>query len=227
MLIAGFEKNTLLDYPGKVASIVFTYGCNLRCGYCHNPELVIEPCIKEVLISEEYILNYLKKRKGLIDALVITGGEPTLHKDLIPFIKKIKNLGILVKLDTNGTFPDKVTSILKEDIVDYWAMDVKYPIEYYEDHNMNVKNINKSIKLLMNYAKDYEFRTTYVKGLHEIEDAKSIGKLIKGCKNYYIQNFRKGKTIDPKLNNSNSFTDKELLEIKKIISKYVKNVKIR
>jgi pyruvate formate lyase activating enzyme len=227
MLIAGFEKNTLLDYPGKIASIIFTYGCNLRCPYCHNPELVIEPLNKDLLFPEEEVINYLKKRKGLIDALVITGGEPTLQKDLIPFIKKIKKLGLLVKLDTNGTFPDKVEEIVEENIVDYWAMDVKFPAEYLKDYGMNSEDIKRSIDLIMSSGKDYEFRTTYVRGLHKIEDAHSIGEMIKGAKNYYIQNFRKGKTIDPKLSGRNSFTDKELNEIKEIMSKYVQDVTIR
>jgi pyruvate formate lyase activating enzyme len=227
MLISGFEKNTLLDYPGKVASILFTYGCNLRCGYCHNPELVIEPCNKDLLISEDIVLNYLKQRKGLVDGLVITGGEPTLQKDLIPFIRKVKDIGILIKLDTNGVNSDVVEDIFKKDIVDYWAMDVKYPSEYYQEYNIDIQNIKKSIGLIMNSGKDYEFRTTYVKGIHTIEDAENIGKLINGANNYFIQNFRKGKTINPKLNSSNSFTEKELNEIKNIISKYVKKVDIR
>jgi pyruvate formate lyase activating enzyme len=227
MLISGFEKNTLLDYPGKIASVIFTYGCNLRCSYCHNPELVTQPCNTDLLIPEEYILDYLEGRKGLIDALVITGGEPILQKDLIPFIKKVKNRDILVKLDTNGVLDSTVKEILAEDIVDYWAMDIKYPSEYYREYCIDTESIRNSIEMIMNSGKEYEFRTTYVKGLHTIEDAKSIGELIEGAQNYYIQNFRKGKTIDPKLNSKNSFTEEELKEIKKIISKYVKNVSIR
>ena len=227
MLIAGFEKNSLLDYPGKVSSIIFTYGCNLRCPYCHNPELVIHKLDSNRSIPEEYILAYLKSRIGLIDGLVITGGEPTIQKDLIPFIKKVKNLGFLVKLDTNGTFSDIVQDIIKQDIVDYWAMDIKFPIEYLNDYGIDSKEVKKSIKLIMKSGKNYEFRTTYVKGIHDIEDAHDIGKLIKGSNNYYIQNFRTGKTIDPEMSEKNSFTEKELEKIKNIVSKYVKNVKIR
>ena len=223
MLIAGFEKNSLLDYPGKISSIIFTYGCNLRCSYCHNPELVIKPCKKRMIIPEDTVINYLKKRKGLIDALVITGGEPTIQPDLILFIKKIKKLGVLVKLDTNGVLDKKVEEIIRLGIVDYWAMDIKFP----SDYNQNTKAIKHSIEMIMNGGKEYEFRTTYVKGLHTIEDARNIGKMIQGSKNYYIQNFRKGKTIDPTLNSSNSFTEKELEKIKKIITPYVKHVTIR
>jgi pyruvate formate lyase activating enzyme len=227
MLIAGFEKNSLLDYPGKIASIVFTYGCNLRCSYCHNPELVIEPCKKESIISEDEVISYLKLRKSLIDALVITGGEPTLQSDLIPFIYKIKELGCIVKLDTNGVLDSVVKDIMDLNIVDYWAMDIKYPSEYYDEYGIDTNAIKHSIEMIMNSGKEYEFRTTYVKGIHSIEDANGIGKMIEGCTNYYIQNFRKGKTIDPKLDSSNSFSEKELKDIKKIISKYVKHVKIR
>ena len=227
MIIAGFEKNSLLDYPGKVSSIIFTYGCNLRCPYCHNPELVIHKLDNERVIPEEYIFEYLKKRKGLIDALVITGGEPTLQKDLIPFIKKVKALGFLVKLDTNGTFSNIVKDIIDQDIVDYWAMDIKFPIEYLKDYDIDSKEIKRSIKLIMNSGKDYEFRTTYVKELHDIKDAHGIGEMIKGANNYYIQNFRKGKTIDPEMSEKNVFTEDELKDIKNIISKYVKKVRIR
>lgn len=230
MLITGFQKSTLLDYPGKVASLIFTYGCNLRCEYCHNPELVIQPCKKSSIVSEEEIFKFIKSRKGLLDAVVITGGEPTIQPDLIPFIQKIKELGYLVKLDTNGTDSEIVKKILDLDIVDYWAMDVKYEKEVYKQNlakSIDYKEIEESIRLIMERAKDYEFRTTYVKGLHTLESVRGIGELIGGCKRYYIQNFRPGKTINPLLNNRNSFTDKELEKIKNTMLKYVKHVEIR
>jgi len=230
MLIAGFQKSTLLDYPGKVASLIFTYGCNLRCEYCHNPELVTLPCNMSNVVKEEEILSFLKSRQGFIDALVITGGEPTLQKDLIQFIKKVKKLGLLVKLDTNGTNSKTVKRILDLGIVDYWAMDIKYQDEIYEqnlEENVEYDEIKKSIKLIMNYALDYEFRTTYVKGIHTVESAEGIGKLIEGSKRYFIQNFRPGKTINPSLNRSNSFTPTELRKMKRLVKKYVKEVEIR
>lgn len=230
MLISGFQKSTLLDYPGKVACILFTYGCNLRCEYCHNPELVIFPCQKESIIKEEEIFSFLNSRRDLLDAVVITGGEPTLHNDLIPFIKKIKDMGYLVKLDTNGTRSEIVKEILDLDIVDYWAMDIKYEKELYTQNlqeSIEYKEIERSIELIMKRGRDYEFRTTYVKGIHTVESAEGIGKLIKGAKSYYIQNFRPGKTINPGLNRSNSFTPKELKDIKKRVSIYVENVEIR
>jgi len=230
MLISGFQKSTLLDYPGKLACLVFTYGCNLRCEYCHNPELVIQPFKKRSSITEDKIFSFLEKRKNLVDGVVITGGEPTIQKDLIPFIKKIKNMGFLVKLDTNGTNSKVVKKILGMNIVDYWAMDVKYDKEIYIqnlENKVNYEEIEKSIKLIMENAKDYEFRTTYVKGIHTTDSVKGIGELIKGSKRYYIQNFRPGKTINPALNSSNSFTQQELENFKKLMQKYVKQVEIR
>ncbi len=230
MLISGFQKSTLLDYPGKVAALIFTYGCNLRCGYCHNPELVTLPCVQENILKEEYIFEYLKKRGNLLDAIVITGGEPTIQSDLIPFIKKVKSLGFLVKLDTNGSNPGVVKDLLDLNIIDYWAMDIKYEEELYIQNlekNVKYEDIKKSIRLIKERGNDYEFRTTYVKGIHTLKSAEGIGELIEGAKRYYIQNFRPGKTIDPSLNNSNSFTPKELQAFKKIIKKYVKDVEIR
>jgi len=230
MLITGFQKSTLLDYPGKVASLIFTYGCNLRCGYCHNPELVTLPCNISNIVKEEEIFSFLKSRQGVIDALVITGGEPTLQKDLIQFIKKIKKFGLLVKLDTNGTNSKTVKRILDLGIVDYWAMDIKYEDEIYKqnlEENVEYDEIKKSIKLIRDYGLDYEFRTTYVKGIHTVESAEGIGKLIEGSKRYFIQNFRPGKTINPSLNRSNSFTPTELRKMKSLIRKYVRDVEIR
>ena len=230
MVIAGFQKSTLLDYPGKVSALIFTYGCNLRCEYCHNPELVTLPCKRSSIVKEEDVLNFLKRRKQFLDALVITGGEPTLHTDLIPFIKKVKRLGYLVKLDTNGINSKIVENILDLNIVDYWAMDVKYEEDLYKQslkNDIEYNEIKRSIQLIMERANDYEFRTTYVKGIHTLESANGIGKLIKGAKRYYIQNFRPGKTINPLLSNRNSFLDNELESIQMIMHKYVKNVEMR
>lgn len=230
MLIAGFQKSTLLDYPGKVAAMVFTYGCNLRCEYCHNPELVTLPCNRDALFSDEDVYGYLKKRMGLLDAIVITGGEPTLQKDLETFIKKLKDIGLMVKLDTNGTNPKVVERLIGKNLVDYWAMDVKYEGGMYQKILKNSKeyeNIKRSISLIMNSGKEYEFRTTFVKGIHTINCAKEIGKMIKGAKTYYIQNFRAGKTINPNMTNTNSFSIKELKKIKEAVAPFVEHVEIR
>ena len=228
--ISGLERSSLLDYPGKISAIIFTHGCDLKCPYCHNPELVIEGFDKAKSFTEEQVLDFLKSRKGKLDALVITGGEPLVQKELLPFIKKVKEMGFLIKLDTNGTFPDKLKDLIETGYIDYIAMDVKYPkVQYIKNSIIPgvAKKIEQSIKIIMDSGLDYEFRTTYVKPLHSLESVEGIGKMIKGAKNYYIQNFRPGKTIDQTLTKENSFTTKELEEIKKTMEKYVDNVQIR
>lgn len=228
--IGGLEKSSLLDYPNKVSAIIFTYGCNLRCPYCHNPELVIEAFDERREVTEKYLLSFLKARVGKLDAVVITGGEPLIYDDLDKLIKEIKELGYLVKLDTNGFLPDRLEKIIKTNLLDYIAMDVKFPKSQYikisKGRNATSK-IPKSIKLIMESGIDYEFRTTYVKGIHDMESVEGITKMIEGAKRYYIQNFRPGKTINPGLTQENSFSDKELKQIKKIAKKYVKNTQIR
>lgn len=226
--VVDLEKATLLDYPGKVACILFTYGCNLRCPYCHNPELVTEKLNKDYLLTEKYIFDFLKNRVGKLDAVVITGGEPLIHKEIFSLIDKIKKMGYLVKLDSNGLLPDRLKVAIDSGNIDYVAMDVKFPLSEYMKIVPNSKElIKESVKLIMNSGVDYEFRTTYVKGIHTLESVQQICEIIKGAKIYYIQNFRSGKSIDPKLNSSNSFTFKELKSMKKSATKYVKNVIIR
>lgn len=230
MVIAGLEKTSLIDYPKRVSAIVFTYGCNLRCPYCHNPELVTERLDKWNILSERYILNFLKKRKGLLDGVVITGGEPLINKDISSFIKKIKDLGFLVKLDTNGSYPGKLKSLIKAGLLDYIDMDIKYPEKIYLqglNGGKKIPNILKSIEIVMSSGLEYSFRTTYIKSLHTVESVDDICKMIKGADMYYIQNFRAGKTIDPSLTSSLSFSKKELKEMKGRASHYVKKTVIR
>lgn len=228
--IAGLEKSSLIDYPGKVSAIIFTYGCNLRCPYCHNPELVTTKLCRDNVIPHKYVFDFLKKRVRKLDAVVITGGEPLIHDTLEKFIRKIRNMGFLIKLDTNGFNPEKLEDLIKKGLIDYIAMDIKYPESKYiklTNSKKSAKKIKKSIDIIMNSGLDYEFRTTYVKFIHDMQAVKEIGRMIKGAENYYIQNFRPGKTINPKLDSNYSFSEEELKEIKKIIGKYVKNVYIR
>lgn len=228
--IGGLEKVSLLDYPGKVSSVLFTYGCNLRCPFCHNPELVIHPLGKDVKLKEDEVLDYLQERKGLIDAVVITGGEPLIYKDIDLFIEKIKKMGFLVKLDTNGFFPKELKELLKKDLLDYIAMDVKWAEDSYVEFSKDKKAVEKvkeSIKIIMSSGIDYEFRATFVKGIHDIEDGEKITSMIPNAMKYYIQNFRSGKTIDETLDTSNSFTEKELKEILRGAKKHVKSSYIR
>jgi pyruvate formate lyase activating enzyme len=227
--IAGLEKLSLIDYPGKLSAIIFTHGCNLRCEYCHNPELVIQDITPEDIYDPNKVLRFLKSRVGKLDAVVITGGEPLLYDDLEPFLKSIKELGYLVKLDTNGLLPNRLKKLIKHGVLDYISMDIKYPeVDYLTFTGENVlNNAKRSIVLIMNSGIDYEFRTTYVKGIHTVESSKAIGEMIKGAKQYYVQNFRAGKTINPTLTEQNSFTEKELKTLKKNIKPFVLNVEIR
>ena len=206
MQVSSFEKFTLLDYPGKLVVVVFTPGCVFRCPFCHNPELVkpTDAHSQHLFLNnrETEFFTFLETRIGKLDGVCITGGEPTLQKDLINFIRTVKEKGFLVKLDTNGIFPDIVEAILDTGLVDYWAMDIKHAPEKYPlatGRNLNMLNIQRSVDLLMTRAKDYEFRTTIVPSIHEVSDFDAIGTWIHGAKHYALQKFRDGKIIDPYL----------------------------
>ena len=191
MVISGFMNTTLLDYPGHVAATVFTGGCNFRCPFCHNGDIVISPVGK---YSDDEVLQYLNKRKNVLDGVCITGGEPTLQRDLPEFICKIKSMGLKVKLDSNGYQPDAIAKLLEGNLLDYVAMDVKAPLEKYGEcvgiDDFDTGTITSSIDILMNSGVEYEFRTTFVKGLHVIENMHRIGEMIKGATAYYIQSYK-------------------------------------
>lgn len=211
MKISGFQKMTLLDFPGKVACTLFTFGCNLRCPFCHNASLVLGGALAEH--TEEEILSYLEKRKGLLDGVCITGGEPLLQPDIADFIKKIKALGYAVKLDTNGCFPEKLKELVNGGLVDYVAMDIKNCLSKYPVtvgiKNFDIAPIKESIEFLVNGNIDFEFRTTIAKELHTLEDIKALAEEIKGAKKYFLQNFvDSGDLIGENL----SSHDKETLE---------------
>ena len=192
MLINGFQKLTILDYPGKVACIVFTPGCNFRCPFCHNASLVTH-IDKEAYIDVDEVLTYLKKRQGLLDGVVITGGEPLLQNGIEEFIAEIKSLGYAVKLDTNGSFPEKLISIVEKGLVDYVAMDIKNSKDKYGItigvENFDITPIEKSVDFLKQGKVDYEFRTTIVKYFHTLEDIQDIVVWLKGTHKYFLQNF--------------------------------------
>ncbi len=192
MNIQGFQKLTLLDYPGLMACTIFTGGCNFRCPFCHNASLVTEPDENEPFTEQE-ILDYLEKRKNTLEAVCITGGEPLLEKDLPLFLEKIKATGKLIKLDTNGYLSKRLKTILDAGLVDYVAMDIKNSPEKYPLtaglEGMSMDPIYESIDAIMNANIDYEFRTTVVKELHSEEDFEKISEMIKGCKKYFIQSF--------------------------------------
>lgn len=215
MIIGGIQKSTLIDYPGKIAATIFLAGCNLRCPWCYSSELVIPEKIKEQpRLSEQELFSFLKERKGLLEGVVICGGEPTVNKDLPQLLKKIKEMGFSVKLDTNGTNPEVVEDLISKELIDYVAMDVKLPRERYEGVlGVDPERINRSISLLKQGKVDYEFRTTVVPGVLEKEDVIKIANWIKGSKKYYLQNFRAEKTIDPEFANRDPYSDEYLKEI--------------
>jgi pyruvate formate lyase activating enzyme len=229
MKIGGLQKFSLIDYPGKTCAIIFTQGCNFRCRYCHNPELVLSDQFVQP-IPVKKIMQFLTSRQGQLDAVTITGGEPTLHSDLITFISQIKKIGFLVKLDTNGTNSGILQQLIEQKLVDYLAMDIKAPLEKYEkivDKTVSVKEIRASINLIINSDIEHEFRTTIVKSLTSLEDLLKIGQTIQGAQSYYLQRFIPSKLIDDKLMTEESYSLEELEKIAQIIKKYVKNCKVR
>ena len=230
MIIGGLQKTSLQDYTGKVSAIIFTSGCNFVCGFCHNPELVT--CInKEKAIEEEKIFRFLQKRKKVLEAVVITGGEPTMHKDLPRFIKQIREIGYLIKIDTNGSNPYMLEKLIKSNLVDYVAMDIKAPeISYQKVTNASIdfSKIMRSIRIIMKSAKDYEFRSTILPILHIKEDLIAMAKMIHGSKRYYLQKFEPAKKMnDIAFANYKSYSDKEMKDLATLCRQYVDFCKFR
>ena len=218
MIIGGIQKFSLIDYPEKISAVIFTQGCNFRCSYCHNSQLL--PFAEDFLIEESSVLSFLKSRTGKLDAVVISGGEPCLQKDLPELIQKIKGLGFAVKLDTNGSYPEVLQGLINDNLLDYIAMDIKSPFYKYESiikYKINPDNILKSIDIIKNSGVNYEFRTTVLKTQLAENDFIEIGKLIDGAKKYYLQKYV------PLHKNENfmNYSDAEFLEVQKILSNYV------
>ena len=197
MKIHGLQKMTLLDYPGRVACTVFFGGCNMRCPFCHNAELLDGTA--PAVMDDEELLSFLKKRQGLLDGVAFTGGEPLLQKDLPELMGKIRDLGYPVKLDTNGTFPDRLNRMITDGLVQYVAMDIKNSQERYADtaglKEMDLAPVRESVSLLMEGRTEYEFRTTVVAELHDDSSFSGIGKWIKGAAHYYLQKFTDRETV--------------------------------
>ncbi|MBR4050928.1 MAG: anaerobic ribonucleoside-triphosphate reductase activating protein [Clostridia bacterium] len=228
MIIYGLQKLSLLDYPGKTACTVFTGGCNFRCPYCHNASLVVGLDEVEPVDYDEFFA-FLNKRKNILDGVCITGGEPLLQPDIEDFIRKIKQLGYSVKLDTNGSFPDKLKHLVDENLIDYVAMDIKNSPEKYSltagVSELDFSKINSSVEFLLSNAVDYEFRTTVVKELHSKEDFVLIGEWIKGAKRYFIQSFIDSGDI---LGGTfSAYGKSELEEIEGLMQNFVKDTQIR
>lgn len=231
MVIGGLVKFSLSDYPGKTSAVIFTRGCNFRCRYCHNPELVLPEKYAEEIPQEE-VFSFLENRKGKIDAVVLTGGEPTDHSDLGDMIKKIKKMGFLVKLDTNGSRPEVLEKIIKDRDIDYLAMDIKAPFTnegYKKITNVifDVEKLKNSVSLIMNSGLPYEFRTTIVKSLTSFDDLRKIAESIKDAKNYFLQKFVATKLNDESLMSETSYSDEELEELVNEISTFVEHCEAR
>lgn len=233
MLIKGLQKHTLLDYPGKIACTIFLFGCNFRCPYCHNPELVDAELAKEIkTYSEDEILKFLNENKNFLEGVCITGGEPTLNKGLPTFIKQIKSLGYAVKLDTNGTNPEMLEKLLKQKLVDYVAMDFKAPFSKYGqvvNAHINISKIEKSINLIKKFP-DYEFRITVLPKLISKEDLLEIAKYLKkqkANKSFFLQEFRPEKCLDKSFEREKSYSEEEMHELLKMLKLYFKHIEIR
>jgi len=231
MKIGGLQKLTLIDYPSKLAATVFLTGCNFRCPFCYSSELVLPEKIKnQPKISQKELFKFLKERKKLIEGVVLCGGEPVMSRGLLPLIKKIKKMGFLVKLDTNGSDSTLLKKLIDKKLVDYVAMDIKGPKERYSESSgarVDVKKIQKSIDILKEGEIDYEFRSTIVPTLHKKEDVIEMAKWIRGAKKYFLQNFRPEKTIDPKFEKIKPYPQKYMLEILKVITPFFEICQIR
>jgi pyruvate formate lyase activating enzyme len=229
MKIGGFQKVSLIDYPGLISAIVFLQGCNFRCSYCHNPQLV-DPDLFDPCINEKDVLDFLHTRRGKLDAVAITGGEPTIQKNLIPFIKKIKKMGFAVKIDTNGSQPQVIKELLAEKLLDYIAMDIKAPLEKYEEIvnvPVNPESIKESIKLVIKSKIPYEFRTTVVQSQLDEKDILHIAKLISGAQNFVLQKFVPTKTLDLIFLKEKAYPDETFQKIKKRLEHQIPSVTIR
>jgi pyruvate formate lyase activating enzyme len=228
MKIGGLQKTSLQDYPEEVSSIIWTIGCNFSCPFCYNKNLV-DGNIDE--IPEDEILSFLEKRKKLIDGLVISGGEPFLQKDLKDFCKKVKKLGYKIKIDTNGTFPDKLKELIDEKLVDYIAMDVKAPKKKYDklaDVKTDIKKIEKSIDIIKNSGLEYEFKTTFAPELLTKEDIKDIAKWLNGSKRFYLQQFENCMPlVSSKLQNVEPISKEKFLETLNDIKSYFEICDVR
>lgn len=222
MNISGLQKFSLLDYPGQPCAVIFTQGCNFRCSYCHNPELL---AVKKGTITPQSVLDFLTLRKNQLGAVVITGGEPTLQPDLIPFLGQIKQLDYLIKLDTNGSNPEIIKKIINAKLIDYLAMDIKSSLKNYSQTcgvKVNQVNIQKTISILKNSSINYEFRTTVVDKQLTTQDINEIGQLIHGSPNYFLQKYvsHDASLLVPPSNPA-------LLQFQKIALSYVQNCQIR
>jgi pyruvate formate lyase activating enzyme len=229
MKIGGLQRVSLIDYPGLICAIIFLQGCNFKCSYCHNPELV-DPRLFRSSIKESDVMEFLDTRKGKLDAVTITGGEPTIQGELPDFIRQIKKMGFAVKLDTNGSRPEVINNLVAEKLLDYIAMDIKAPLDKYKEvvnTNVNQDSIKESINLILKAKSPYEFRTTVVESQLEENDILQIGKMIAGASRYVLQNFVPSKTLDKRFLKEKSYSEEKLQQIKNHLEHQIPSVTIR
>ena len=229
MQISGLQKMTLLDYPGLIACTVFTGGCNLRCPFCHNASLVLPERAKSAMDASE-VLRFLEKRQGMLDGVAVTGGEPLLHADLAEFLRRVRALGYRIKLDTNGTFPERLRALVEEGLVDRVAMDVKNaPLLYGKTvgvRDFDLSGVERSKDYLLEGHVEYEFRTTVVRGLHTAESLLSAARWIEGAREYYLQQYRdSGDIIRPGA--LSAFTDGEMRELLEHVRTVIPSAQLR
>ena len=228
MKIGGLQKTSLLDYPDILSAIIWTAGCNFRCPFCYNKQLVLG---KTEIISEETILSFLEKRRDVLEGLSISGGEPLLQDDIVDFTEKVKKLNYLIKIDTNGAFPEKLKELIDKKLVDYVSMDVKAPKEKYDQLvgvKTDISKIEQSIDLIKNEAPDYEFKTTVVPGMLDKKDIVEIAKWLEGSKQFYLQQFKSDSPlVSSKLNDVVPYSKEKLSEMLHEIKPFFKNCSLR
>lgn len=230
MKVTGIQKLTLLDYPGVVACTVFTAGCNFRCPFCHNAMLVLPEQIDDECLTDDEVFGFLKKRRGVLDGVAVTGGEPLLHADMPEFLARVKELGYKIKLDTNGSNPELLSEIVKNKLVDRVAMDIKNaPAEYARTiglKSFDIAPVERSKEMLLRGDIDYEFRTTVVKGIHTKESLIGAAKWIKGAREYYLQQFKdSGNLILP--DGLSAYDEKQMHALADAVRDYVPTVEVR
>ncbi|MCM8771761.1 MAG: anaerobic ribonucleoside-triphosphate reductase activating protein [Candidatus Omnitrophica bacterium] len=229
MRIGAIQKTSLIEFPGLISCIVFTQGCNFRCHYCHNPELVLPENFKEI-IPEKDFFSFLQKRKKYLEGVCLTGGEPLIQSDIIEFVKKIKDMNFKVKIDTNGSNPEILEELLKNNLIDYVSMDLKGPYEKYKlitGVDVDIEKIKNSVELIKNSNIDYEFRTTVVRTQISLEDFEKIGEIIKGAKKYVLQRFIPSKLVNPEFLKEKTYSDEEFEKIRELMKKYANFCEVR
>ena len=233
MKIKGVLETSFVDWDGKIVPTIFLPSCNFRCGFCHNHKLVLSPESFED-VPLDYLLRFWRRNRDFLDGVCITGGEPTLHKDLPQLCATIKELGLKVKLDTNGSNPEMLCSLIKEKLVDYIAMDVKAPLRARDysrvagvDINDELRRIEKSIDIIISSGIDHEFRTTVIKGVHGEDEVEAIARSLQGAKRYVLQKFVPHLAMSEELRRLEMFSDEEMDALVKAARRYVSNVKWR